>query len=258
MLKRKKKWRKLPLSLQCMLMRRRAWLNTSSRKLVWPPFSSMQACARTGRCTSGCSRLAPRWMRKIEISSQLIRATSYTVHTQEVTVSLRLWIPWRPVSYEMSTHCSIADIVPAIVSLDTSINSSRRIVTQSSVIKVIATEIRGETMISMMSEKMTLSKDLSLFTITRDKTQLVEAIDSKHRNVHKSNQCRIEHSKPSSNNWCRNQPNLHPQKRLKRHNREAHHAMIHIVRVKKYFRIKPPSAKEAAIQVNSYTVMVKM
>ena len=45
---------------------------------------------------------------------------------------------------------------------------------------------------------------------------------------------------------------------LKYPNKALHHDMIHIVRVKKYFLNKPPSAKEVAIQANLPTEMVKM
>ena len=71
---------------------------------------------------------------------------------------------------------------------------------QSSVIKGMATEIRGEMTSSMMSERMTLSRDHNQFMITRDKIQLVEAIDSNNRSDHQNNQCLIEHSSTSSHN----------------------------------------------------------
>ena len=45
---------------------------------------------------------------------------------------------------------------------------------------------------------------------------------------------------------------------LKQRNKALHHAMIHIVRVKKHSSNKPPSAKEADIQVNRSMEMVKM
>ena len=249
---------RLCLNLQCTSMQRKAWLNTSSRKLVWMPFSSMQVCERTGRCTRGCSKQALRWMHRIEISSLLIRVISYIAHTQEATVSSRLWIPWKLVNHEMSILHSTAVRMQAIAHQGSSIKISRWIMAQSSVIKGMATEIRGEMTSSMMSERMTLSRDHNQFMITRDKIQLVEAIDSNNRSDHQNNQCLIELSNTSSHNWCRNQRKSPPQKMLKYPNKALHHDMIHIVRVKKYFRNKPPLAKEVAIQANLPTEMVKM
>ena len=100
----------------------------------------------------------------------------------------------------MSTHRSIVARVQSIVHLGASTNSSRRISTQSLVIKGTAIEIRGEMMSSMMSEKMKLSRDLSQLMISRDKIQLVEVIDSKLRSEHQNNRCHIEHSSTSSHN----------------------------------------------------------
>lgn len=155
----KTKKNRLPRSLQYTKTPRTVWWSTSSRKPVWMPFSSMQACVKTGKCTKECSRPAPKWVLRIVISSQLIRVTSCTVHTREVIASLRLWTHWNPINLEIWTPVHSATVAEWMIEHpDTSINSHP---VRNMVIKGTET---NEEIVSKM-ERLTLSSVHSLYMI---------------------------------------------------------------------------------------------